>query len=132
MENSTDTLNAEANAWAVLCSNGTIKFYDGVKPTDPQVAITTQVLLASVPFGVSPFDAAVDGVISLSEYLTGVITTAGTTTWARLWKSDGLTVICDASVGVYTSGEDIEIEDVVLTLDDLVEVQTLNYTRPAA
>ena len=132
MRNSTTTLNAEADAWAALCTNGTIEFYDGTQPADPQTAITTQNLLCAIDFGASPFSSATGGILALVSSLSGTITDGGTTTWARGFKTDGTTVIFDGTVGIESSGADFELETTTLVLDDLLQLESVSYTRPAA
>lgn len=122
--------NAEADTWAALVDAGSIKFYDGTIPADPQTAITTQNLLCSVPYGSPAYPEAANGALILATSIFGVNVLTGTTTWARIFKADGTTVVIDATVGLVFSDADIEVVNVDLAIDEAIEVQTANYTRP--
>ncbi|MCU7836538.1 MAG: hypothetical protein KZQ83_14975 [gamma proteobacterium symbiont of Taylorina sp.] len=130
MENSTATLNIEADAWGALCNGGYIKFYDGTIPASPQTAIGSQNLLCTVTFDNPAYPtSASNGSISLDAIIEAVVTADGTTTWAREFQLDDTTVICDATVA--TTSADIIVDDDVLVTGNTLKVQTLNYTRPA-
>ena len=132
MRNSIVSLNAEADVWASQLNSGYIKFYDGTKPATPETAITTQNMLVSLSFAATAFDSAVNGVVTIPAAINATITIGGTTTWARLYKADGSTVVVDADVGAISSGNDVEIETVILSADDILQLDTFGYTRPAA
>lgn len=131
MRDSVATLNIQADNTTVLLNSGFVKFYDGVQPVSPETAITTQNMLCSITFDATAFSVASGGISAIPAPINGLITTGGTTTWARLFKTDDTTVVADATVGGASSGKDIELETIVLALDDILQLDTLLYTRPA-
>ena len=128
MKNSTVSLNAEADVWGSQLDSGSIKIYDGTAPANPQTAITTQTLLVSISFSATAFPSAIGGVITLASAINGTIVSTATAGWARLYKTDGTTVVCDATVGLTSA--DVILDDLDLVLDDIAEVQSMSYTRP--
>ena len=80
---------------------GTIKLYTGTKPTDPDTAITSQVLLGTLTCS----DPA--GAVSGRTLTFGAVTmdsaadATGTATWARLADSAGVAVI---DIDITTTG----------------------------
>lgn len=92
------TVNAQANALATLCNSGLIKIYDGIQPAtaDTPVAGTLGVTLT---FGATAFPAAVSGMLTANVITSGTAAAAITPTWARVFKSDGTTVVMDVSAG---------------------------------
>lgn len=73
---------------------GTIKFYTGTKPSSPDVAITSQVLLGTLtcsdPCAPAPSAKSLT-FNSISQDSSADAT--GTATWARIAKSDGTAVV---------------------------------------
>lgn len=93
--------NAEVAALAALCDGGFFDLYDGVQPTTGDTAITTQNLLASLPFGTPDFGLPAEGVVSNNPIGDETDAPAtGTATWYRLYESDHLTPVQDGSVGL--------------------------------
>ena len=105
--------NAMLNALAALCNSGTIKFYDGSQPANAGTAITTQNLLATLTFGSTAYGAASGGTATANAITSGTIAASGTATWARVYQSDGTTVVLDCTVGV--SGTDITVPTTTFT-----------------
>lgn len=106
--------NAGMDAKAALLNNGYLRFYDGTKPANPNVAVTTQVLLAVGRFGIPAFQASVNGVATANAISPAIWVADGTATWARAFQSDNTTAMFDFSVG--TSGTDIVLTSA--TIDD--------------
>ena len=104
---SDSTVNVQANALATLCNNGTIKIYDGTQPATADTATSGNTLGATVTFGATAFGAAVSGLITANAITAGVAVATITPTWARIFKSDGTTVVMDVSAGA--SGANLTI-----------------------
>jgi hypothetical protein len=107
------TVNAQATTFANLCNSGLIKFYDGTQPATADTAITTQTLGVTLTFGATAFATPVSGVLTANAITGGVAVATITPTWARVFKSDGTTVVGDfsagasganATIGAFTSG----------------------------
>lgn len=107
------TVNAQAATFATLCNSGLIKFYDGTQPATADTAISSQTLGVTLTFGVTAFPAATSGLLTANTITSGVAVASITPTWARVFKSDGTTVVGDfsagasganATIGAFTSG----------------------------
>lgn len=95
-----------------LCNGGTLVFYTGTKPTNPDTAISSQTVLATWTFAATAYGS--DSLTGGAEQATGTFVTNpvtpsanGTVGFARIFETGGTTVVCDLSVG--TSGTDIVI-----------------------
>lgn len=98
---STESVNAMADALGAKFDNGYLRIYDGAQPTSAADAITDQVLLAELRFAADAFPAAVEGVLTANSISADPSADAsGIATWARMFKSDGTSVIMDGTVGV--------------------------------
>lgn len=112
-----------AGADAITTNAGTsaqLKFYTGTRPATG-AAITSQVLLATLTCGAASFaPAASGGVLTLSNITSAAAVATGTTTWARIVKSDGTTFVADANVAA--SGSDININSTAISSGATVSV----------
>jgi lysophospholipase L1-like esterase len=97
--------NASVNAVAALCNAGFLEIYSGTRPATPDTALSGNTLLATLTFGSTAFGAASSGVATANAITSGSAVATGTASFARLFKSDGSTVIGDCGVG--TSFNDI-------------------------
>jgi hypothetical protein len=92
------TNRATAIVTEVGTSNGTMKFYNGTKPS-ALGAVSTQTLLATLTF------TGVVGTVSSGVLTFGAVTqnnanhVNGTPTWVRISKSDN-TIVMDIDIGV--------------------------------
>ena len=93
------TVNAQAAALAALCNSGLIKIYDGTQPVTADTALGAQVLGVTLTFGATAFPAANSGLLTANAITSGTAVAAITPTWARIFKSDGTTVVMDVSAG---------------------------------
>ncbi len=123
---SSASVNAEANALAVLANGGTLCIYDGVQPADADTAVTSQNLLAELPLGNPAFGSASNGVITANAISSDSDADAsGTATWFRVKASDSST-LWDGSVG--TSGCDLNLNSVSIQQHANVSVSSLVHT----
>jgi hypothetical protein len=98
-----------ANAIVTDAGSGALlKFYTATRPATG-AAITSQTLLATVTFTGS-LGSVSSGVITLGDPAAVLPVANGTTTWARLLRSDGTTFVADFDVA--TSGSDINLGSV--------------------
>jgi hypothetical protein len=104
---SDSTVNVQANALAALCNSGTIKIYDGTQPATADTATASNTLGVTLTFGATAFGSAVSGLITANAITSGVAVATITPTWARIFKSDGTTVVMDVSAGA--SGANLTI-----------------------
>lgn len=120
-------VNVEANAAATEFNNGYLRIYDGVQATNADTAVGTQVLLAELRLNVTAFGAASNGVLTANALTADSSANAtGTATWYRCLKSDGVSVLCDGSVG--TSNADLILNSVAISAGAAVSVTSFTHT----
>jgi hypothetical protein len=110
------TVNSEATAFSGLCNSGYIKVYDGTQPANADTAITTQTLGVTLTLNATAFGAPSNGVLTANAITGGTAVASITPTWARVFASNGTTVIMDVSagasganltIGAFTSGTNV-------------------------
>lgn len=121
--------SAAANAVTALANAGTIQLYSGMRPATPDTAITTQTLLATLTCSATAFAAASNGVATANAVASGAAAT-GAATWARLFKSDGTTVIGDCDVGTTGGGQDLLLPSATFASGQLIACSSLTLTQP--
>lgn len=123
------SVNAALNAMAALLNSGFLKIYNGTQPANANTALSGNTLLSTLTFGATAFANAVAGVATANAIGTDTsIAATGTATFARLFKTDGSTVVCDMSVG--TSGADINLDSVALQIGAQCAISSLTLTLP--
>lgn len=115
----TDLRNAMANA---IPGTGTLYIRTGSQPTSADSTMTGTLL---VQINSVAFSTATSGARVLTTPVTGVATTAGTAGWARYTNG---TLVVDGTVG--TSGTDFIISAVTVAVDDVITIQSMNFTMP--
>jgi hypothetical protein len=126
-----NTASTEANALVGSFTNGALlEIYNGSQPATPETAISGQTLLATVTLASPAFGSASNGVITANSISDVTITTSGTAAWFRLFKSDGVTVIMDGSVG--TSGCDLNLNSTALSSGATLSTTSFTFTVPSA
>lgn len=107
------TASVAADAVSTLLNNGYLRIYSGTQPANADTALSGNTLLAELRFGNPAFGAAVNGVATANAMTADSSADAtGTATFARCLKSDGTTVVLDATVG--TSGADMNINSTAI------------------
>lgn len=124
-------VNAQADAFARLCDSGYVRVYTGTQPTDGNTAIGAQTLLVECRWPATSAPSAVAGVISFADSTMAVIVATGAAAWFRVLKSDGITPLFDASVGV-SNANLILAGDTTLTIGKLFVVQGYTHTLAKA
>ncbi|TXH35286.1 MAG: hypothetical protein E6Q98_15960 [Rhodospirillaceae bacterium] len=120
--------SAMMDVFTALLNGGSLKIYDGAQPANANTAITTQKLLATLTFDATAFAPAVDGVAEANDIAPGTISQDGTAAWARCFKADGTTVVCDLSVGA--SDADVIFPTVTFITGIQAAVDSLTLTHP--
>jgi hypothetical protein len=116
----------------VLNTGGYLELYDSTgtgQPATPNVAVTTQVLLATCNLSATAFGAASGGTKTANAITSGTGLAAGTATWARAYTSGAVAVI-DGSVG--TSGCDFTMADTSVTIGAVVPATAWTVSMPTA
>jgi hypothetical protein len=119
--------NAALNARAALIgASALMDVYDGAQPASPDTAVGAQNKLAEFVCNAGGFAATVaGGVLTAAAIGSTVGLFASTATWARI-KTAGGTPHLDCTVG--TSGTDLIIANVAITIGEPVSVASLTIT----
>jgi hypothetical protein len=123
--------NAQQNAiTTTLGASAAFDLYSGTQPANPDTAITSQVLLATLPCSATLAPAPANGILTLNAISNGTGTAGaagGTTaTWYRLRTSGG-TAHIDGTVGI--SGADLNINNTSIATGQTVSVTGYTYTN---
>lgn len=113
-------------------ANGKLRIYDGTQPANPDVAVTTQNLLAELDLSNPAFGAAADGDpggLATANSITddSSADATGTASWFRVVDRDENAII-DGSVG--TSGADLNLGSVSITSGQAVSITSWTVTMP--
>ena len=93
----TDRNNSLQSAGSRLDA-GFVRFYDGTQPTDPDTALAANALIVECALG-NPACAGPDGgTMNFNHIAAAVVTASGTPTFARFFRSDGVTAVVDMAV----------------------------------
>jgi hypothetical protein len=123
--------NAQANALAALCNGGTIQYYTGIQPITANTAVTgSNVLLASATLPNPAFASAVAGVLTANAIPTVAASVAGVCTFARIFGSNGTTVVMDVSVGSTGSGAGLILSNPAITAGRTISISSFVYSVP--
>lgn len=123
--------NAQQDAITTkLGSAAVLELYSGTQPANPDTAITSQVLLASLTCNATFAPAASGGVLTLNSISSGIGTAgagAGTNaTWFRMKTSLAVAHI-DGSVGI--SGADLNLNNNNIATGQTVSVTSFTLTN---
>ncbi|MGH7894871.1 MAG: hypothetical protein ACREQL_09390 [Candidatus Binatia bacterium] len=112
--------------------SGVIRLYTASQPASADTAISTQVLLAEIPFADPSAPAASSGIVTFDVDPVLVDTAAnngGVVTWARIVDSNDNTIFdCD----VATSGATLTIDNATIVAGAPVRVISFTLTMPAS
>jgi hypothetical protein len=121
--------NAALDTLLANADGGFLDIYDGAQPATVATAVTTQVLLASLPMNATAFAAAVAGVATANAITDDASANAtGTAAWFRIYKSDHTTGVIDGTVGTGTHDLVVSTTSIVATI--IVEVTSLTIALP--
>ncbi|MBA2687790.1 MAG: hypothetical protein H0U64_06800 [Gemmatimonadaceae bacterium] len=110
-------------------ATGKLRIYAGTRPTDADTALASNTLLAELVFSAIAFPAASAGVITANAITQDSSADAtGTASFARLFETDGTTVVCDLSVGV--SASEINFQTLSFAIGLIVQVTSLTISLP--
>jgi hypothetical protein len=99
-------------------SNALFNLYSGSQPANANTAITSQVLLVSMPIS-GVFGTDVNGTLTLSAVTETNAVGSGTASFFRIFKADN-SVIMDGSVGL--SGADLILNTVDIAAGQSVDI----------
>jgi hypothetical protein len=99
-------------------TNALFNLYSGTQPANANTAITSQVLLVSMPIA-GVFGTDTDGTLTLGAVTQTNASASGTASFFRITKSDS-SVIMDGSVGL--SGADLILNTVDIAAGQSVDI----------
>lgn len=109
---------AMIDAFKALPNSGTLIIYSGTEPTNPDTALSGNTVLATFTFNSTAFgsDSSSGGFQqSTASFVAATVTAAasGTATFARMFETNGTTVVADFTVG--TTATDIVLNSTAIT-----------------
>jgi hypothetical protein len=117
--------NAQLDAFTTFAGNsGKLRIYSGTRPATGG-AITT--LLVELTMNATSFPAASSATLTANAITSGTAVATGTASWARLFKSDGTTIVCD--LGVATSAQEVTIATTSIVSGATVSCSSMVVTR---
>lgn len=99
-------------------TNSQFNLYSGTQPANANTAITTQVLLVSMPIA-GVFGTDTNGTLTLGAVTQTNASASGTASFFRIFKSDN-SVVMDGSVGL--SGADLILNSVDIAAGQSVDI----------
>lgn len=120
-------------ALVAMANNGTIVFFSGTMPATPETALSGNTALATWTFSataggtVTVVSGSAQSTMSLVAS-TVTPSASGTVTFARVYKSDGTTVIADLTVG--TTGTDIIVASTSISTVIPQALTPLYFSQP--
>jgi hypothetical protein len=126
--------NLALNAALDVANTGFLDIYDSTgtgQPASPDVAVTTQVKLASCPLSATAFGAASAGTKTANAITSGTGLAVGTATWFRVYKADHATAVIDGSAGVAADSADLTLNDKAITIGGTVPITSYTVSDPS-
>lgn len=120
--------NLALDAALNVLNGGFLEVYTGTQPATPDTALSGQTLLATLNLSATAFSASSAGTKTANAIANGTAVATGTATWARAYKSDGVTAVIDGSVG--TSATDFIFVDVAWTTGGTVILTSWSVSMP--
>jgi hypothetical protein len=102
-----------------VATNSQFNLYSGTQPANANTAITTQVLLVSMPIA-GVFGTDSNGTLTLGAVTQTNAAASGTASFFRIFKSDN-SVVMDGSVGLSSA-------DLILNSVDIAAGQSVDIT----
>jgi hypothetical protein len=110
-------------------ASGKLRIYSGTRPTNADTALSGNTLLAELTMNATAFGSASSGVLTANAITSDSSADAtGTATFARLFESDGTTVIEDYSVG--TSATEVILNTTSIVAAAVVSCSAFTITFP--
>lgn len=118
---------ARAGVVNTALTSGTLKIYDGTKPTTPDTAVGAQNLLVTFALP-NPAGTVTSGVFTAGTIASATVAYTSTAAWARAFDSSS-GAIADFDVGVTGSGAAIEIDNLSLVSGGQASVTAFTITE---
>lgn len=122
-----DRATARAELTESWLAGGTVKVYDGTRPTPTGAAIGAQVLLTTFTLG-TPAGTVTSGVWTAEPIASALVANDGSASWFRAFDALGV-VIADADVGATGSGALMILNNTSLVSGGYVSVVSFTLTE---
>ena len=124
--------NAEATALAPLMNSGFIELYSGPQPATANTSLGANVLLVTLGFSATAFLAPpVAGLLVAFPIVSGVGVSTGTATFARIYQSNGTSVVMDVPLGT-TAPYEIILNTLNIVSGSTVSMSSFSHQIPLA
>ena len=120
-------LQVIADAIDAAGSAGALRFYPGARVGHPGIDPGTTLLLQ--PRFQRPSGVVDAGLLTFTPLDEALVIADGTTTWARIVDSAGVGII-DLDVGLDGSGQDIELDNIILATGATVRINIATLSEP--
>lgn len=121
--------NEQLNALIDNFNSGRFRVYSGTRPTDADTALAGNTLLAELTLNVTFAPVAAAGVLTANAITSDSSADAtGTAAFVRVFETDGITAICDLSVGVGTG--EVQFATLSFVLGAVISITSLTITNP--
>lgn len=108
-------------------NSGKLRIYSGTRPTNADTALSGNTLLAELTMNSTSAGASSGGVWTANAVTSDAAADAtGTAAFARLFQSDGTTVVADYSVG--TSGAEVILNTLNIVANAVVSCSSFTHT----
>ena len=126
------TANAMQSAKIALMNGGAIQIFAGPQPANANTALSGNTLLATLTFSATAFNAPVAGSSTANPIQSGTAITSGIASFARIYQSDGMTVVMDAAIGSPSTNPSayITLETTSIEAGGLVSIESLVDSCP--
>lgn len=127
---SSEAAEAQVAALAALLVSGFIRIYNGTRPATPATALSGNTMLVAFTLDATPWTpGASDGSYAWADAPASFApAAAGTAVFARCFKADGVTAVCDVDAG--TSGTEIILGSTTITLGVNVSLTSFTLAVP--
>jgi glutamate synthase domain-containing protein 3 len=111
-------------------NSGFIEIYSGPQPANANTALAGNVLLVTLTFAATAFNPPVSGSATANAISSGTAINAGLATFARIYQTNGSTVVMDVTVGEAGQGAYITLADTSLQAGGLVSISSFTDSCP--
>lgn len=119
-------INGAINTRMANLNGGTMTFYTGVQPTNPDTALSGNTALVTLTFSATAFGSASGGIATANSITTGTASATGTATFVRCYNSSAVAMF-DGSVGVTGGSFDVTIPSTSIATSQSVPCTSFTF-----
>jgi hypothetical protein len=124
--------NAMMDDVRTALAGGSIKIYDGTMPANANASLSGNTLLGTLGLASPAGSASSSGTFTFGTITSDTDADAtGSASFARLFQSDGTTVVCDCEVGTSGSGAPIILNTLSITIHGTISMSSGTLSIPA-